>query len=313
MPPKPITNATLPSTVDPFSVAPEPSREMCDDLVDASPIGDESESRGLRDSSSGIGEHRVKRIQVSDINYEDETYRFRASLRFGALKKSIETHGQQLPIVVRRGPGKRKYQIISGFRRATAIRELGWPAVVAITRNELTDEEAFRAAVLENTARKTYSDIDRANVIRRYEEGGHRSDEVATLMGLSKRQKNNLRSLLDLPREVQDAIDNPATHFKTTHALTLKKLTRRYSDLDYPRWITLCNEEALSISQLTRRVNAAYRPNEDRQFETLFNAHGTRWETGEVRFAPVKVKLDELSDAEKTRLRRELIRLLESL
>lgn len=94
-----------------------------------------------------------------------------------------------MPIIVRsygKGRGTR-YQIISGFRRTTAVRDLGFEAIPAVVRTDLEDdEEAFRASVLENTQRKTYSDIDRALVIRGYDERGHTGREIAEVLGLTR-------------------------------------------------------------------------------------------------------------------------------
>ena len=55
----------------------------------------------------------------------------------------------------------------------------------------------MQVAVLDNSARKDFSPLDRANAIRSFERRGYRGRELAALMGLSKRQKNNLRRLLD--------------------------------------------------------------------------------------------------------------------
>ena len=124
-------------------------------------------------------------------------------VRVSDLVKSIKESGQQIPAVVRPHPNQGKgykWQLISGFRRATALAELKATHIAAYVRRDLTDDqEAFRASVLENMARKTYSDIDRAYVIKRHQDAGYTGFEVAALMNLTKRQKNNLLSLLDLP------------------------------------------------------------------------------------------------------------------
>ena len=266
---------------------------------------------------SGIDSGKVEKIALKDIDLEDTTFRFRAVMRVGDLKKSLEAEGLQIPIVVRRYwprvQGKKKYQIISGFRRTTAANALGWNEIAAINRTGLSDEGAFRAAVLENIARKTYSDIDRAYIIKAYKARGYGGAEVGALMHLTKRQTNNLRSLLDLPKAIQAAIDDDTQHFSTTHALTLKQMANKYSKLDMTTWVDVVNKEELSVSQLKRRVNKEHGAELDTGFSGLFQTKGTDWRKGEVRFAPVKVKFSKLSDAEKKKLKGELERVLKKL
>jgi len=73
------------------------------------------------------------------------------------------------------------------------------------------------------------------------------------------------------------------------------------------------NEEKLSVSQLKRRVNKEHGGQASTAFETLFQDRGTDWRKGEIRFAPVKVSLGELSDGEKKKLKGELEKLLAKL
>jgi len=252
-------------------------------------------------------------LKVEDIDRKDTTYMFRAVMRVGDLQKSLQEDGQQIPIIVRRPPHKKMFQIISGFRRTQAAIRLGWTHIAAIVRSGLTDEEAFRASVLENTARKTYSDIDRAYIIRAYRERGHGGEEVAKIMNLTDRQVRNLLSLLDLPREVQAAIDDPDQSFSTTHALTLKKLRAIHPKLEYAKWVAAVNAGKLSVSQLKKQVTKEHKAEATPAFETVFQSRGTDWRKGEIRLSPVKIVIDDMSESEKKKLKAELQRLLEKL
>ena len=154
-----------------------------------------------------ISATEIVHIPLTKLDYDDRSLMFRATLRLADLEASIAAEGQQIPIVVRPTLAGQAYQIISGFRRATAMRELGLPTIAAIVRHDLDDDElAFRAAIIENEQRQTYSDIDRALAILRYEQAGWSSVDVADLMGLRERQKYNLKRLLTLPEAVQAAI-----------------------------------------------------------------------------------------------------------
>ena len=274
---------------------------------------DNDEATPADEPQVGIASGKVEKIPLDAIDLEDTTFMFRAVMRVGDLKRSLEAEGLQIPIVVRRGQGKKKYQIISGFRRTAAASALGWNEIAAINRTGLTDEEAFRAAVLENTARKTYSDIDRAYIIKAYKDRGYGGAEVGGLMNLTRRQANNLRSLLELPKAVQAAIDDDSQHFSTTHALTLKQMANKYSKLVMTTWVKVVNEEELSVSQLKRRVNKAHGAELDTGFTGLFQDKGTNWRKGEVRFAPVKITIGDLSEDEKKKLKGELERVLKKL
>jgi ParB/RepB/Spo0J family partition protein len=263
---------------------------------------------------------QVEHLRLDALDLEDTTFRFRAALRLGPLRDSIAAEGQQLPVVVRKLSARVKpYQIISGFRRATAMAELGTSTIAAIVREDLEDDEAaFRASVLENSQRRTYTDIDRALVIKSYEDRGYGSADTAALMGLSKRQKNNLRGLLDLPRTVRDAIDEPGTPFTATHGLILKQLKRRYRALHYATWVravTRGNDgSGLSVSQLKREVNARYRAaSNEGSVRSIFRTANIRSQEGVYRLQPLKIEPATLSDEERAALKGELSALLAAL
>lgn len=254
----------------------------------------------------------VVHLALSDLNLHDETYMFRAALRVGDLAHSLQHQGQQIPVIVRKHPTKPGFQIVSGFRRATAIAMLGWTTVAAIVR-DLDDEAAFRASVLENTARKTYSDIDRAHVFKAHKDRGFRSDNVGQMMGLTKRQVNNLLGLLELPKSVQEALADPDGAFKATHALYLRKVKRRYPKLDYGKWIKVINAEALSVSQLTRRVNEDLRAKSAPAFGGIFNPKSTALAEGMVHFKPIKIDLKTIGEEERDVLVNDLEAILKAL
>ena len=264
-----------------------------------------------------LGTAKVEHIPLDKLDLADVSYMFRASLRTGPLKHSIASEGQQMPIVVRRkGDG---YQVISGFRRANAMKDLKASTIAAILREDLDDDEdAFRASVLENSQRKTYSDIDRAIVIQKYEERGFTGAAIAEVMGLKERQIRNLKRLLDLPETVRKAIGDPDSKFTATHAITLKALKGKYPALNYGKWVKAVNEgndgQGLSVAQMQRAVNKEYRSGKsEERLGSIFRTDGTDTEKGVWRLQPVKVELEKLSDEDKAQLRGELQWLLDRL
>ena len=69
---------------------------------------------------------RLLQLSLGQLVEGDSTFCFRAALRFGDLAQSIRDEGQQVPIIVRPvAGGSERYQLISGFRRCNAIRDIG--------------------------------------------------------------------------------------------------------------------------------------------------------------------------------------------
>ena len=64
-----------------------------------------------------------------------------------------------------RSEGSHPYQIISGFSRINAIKNLGWEKVLAIVipKDAISDEEALRLNFIENIERKSLNDFDLIN------------------------------------------------------------------------------------------------------------------------------------------------------
>jgi len=256
----------------------------------------------------------LAKLPITKLDFDDRTFMFRVTLRLADLEASIAAEGQQIPIVVRPSVHGEAYQIISGFRRASAMRELGLDTIAAIVRHDLDDDElAFRAAIIENEQRQTYSDIDRALAIIRYEQAGWSSVDVADLMGLRERQKYNLKRLLTLPEVIQVAIDDPNDHCSATHGLVLGQLARRYPDLDVGQWVATINRDQLSITQLRRTIHKAHKPATPPRLGSIFNNKASDRARGVFRFDAVKVVVAELDEQEREQLRGELRELLEVL
>jgi ParB/RepB/Spo0J family partition protein len=248
--------------------------------------------------------HEVVDLPLEQLSLHDHTFMFRAAIRVGALRRSIEAIGQQTPITVR--PGADGYQVISGFRRLRCLRDLDRSTVRAVIRTDLLDDAAaYTASVCENTARKTYSDIDRAIAIKRFEQAGLASLDAASMMGLSKRQKNRLKSLLTLPPSIQAAIDDPEQPFSASHGIVLRKLRSRYPTLKYARWVAETNESALSVAALERRVHATHRQSDPPQ-PSMFRSAETDPEAGTFRLQSIKIDIAELTETERTTLLAEL-------
>jgi ParB/RepB/Spo0J family partition protein len=303
--------------VDAASVEEAKKGDDSTQVSDAPPVVDDDGQRGVNptkpSTSVGITEGKVQLIPLAKMDLEDTTFRFRADLRVGPLVESIKAQGIQIPVVLR-SLMKGKYQIISGFRRIIAAREAGLDAVPAIIR-DLSDEAAFKASVLENTNRKTYSDIDRALVLQAHRDRGLGDDgAVVTLLKLTPRQQQHILSLLTLPVVAQEAIDDPAQHFSATHGLVLRQLSGKYPDLDWGKWVKEVNDGKLSIRDLRTMVNKEHgSKGTTKAFTGIFREAGTDAGKGVFHFSPVKVVVGEMTVEEKVTLKAELQLLLATL
>jgi len=109
---------------------------------------------------------------------------------FDELVASIRRHGILQPVVAR--PANGGYQIVAGERRFRAAQAAGLTTVPAVVR-QISDREALEVALIENIRREDLNPMERARAYRR--------------LGGSRASISNTMRLLDLPEEVQLAID----------------------------------------------------------------------------------------------------------
>lgn len=121
------------------------------------------------------------------------------------LLRSIEEHGQQVPILVRPHPKEDgRYQVAYGHRRLRVLAELGRP-VRAVVRN-LADEDLVIAQGQENSERQDLSFIEKARFARRLEQR-FRRDTILAAMSIYKSDLSNMLSVVArIPDDIVDAI-----------------------------------------------------------------------------------------------------------
>ena len=152
-----------------------------------------------------------------------------------SLIESIATEGgNRIPALVRINPSDADlpYQLLVGSRRRFAINWLnhnGRPELrLSALIVDMSDEEAFRLADIENRERADICELDRARsyqgaVDRFY--GGVQS-RMAEALGLSNSQLSRLLALAQLPQEVVDAFATRA-ELKVRYSELLTPLLRR--------------------------------------------------------------------------------------
>lgn len=150
------------------------------------------------------------------------------------LIESFKAQGrQEVPAIVRRVLGDTVYgfEVICGARRhwtAAWMREHDFPDFkFLIEPRELTDEEAFRLADLENRSRKDLSDYERAadyaRAIERYYEGSQQ--RMAERLEVTKSWLSRYLELAKLPEGILSAFGSPHV-LGIRHAATLAPLLR---------------------------------------------------------------------------------------
>jgi ParB family transcriptional regulator, chromosome partitioning protein len=189
---------------------------------------------------------------------------------FEAFKKSIQDHGQEVPILVRPHPKlEGRYQVAYGHRRLRAAEALGWN-VRAVVR-KMTDAELVIAQGVENSARRDLTYIEKAIFARRLEDKGFDRTVIMDALSTDKGELSKLISVARaVPQEIVEAI-GPAP-----------KAGRR-------RWLVLA--ELMGTEQARRAVERAVRSisheslDTDERFRRVLTAAFSTSRTGPQRSA----------------------------
>lgn len=142
--------------------------------------------------------------------------------------------GNRIPVLVRLTPAGSPcpYELLVGSRRRFSIDWLNHNGRPELFLNalvvELSDEEAFRVADIENREREDISELDRA---RSYEAAVDRfyagvQSRMAEALSLSNSQLSRLLSLAQMPPEVVDAFAT-RDELRVRHSEVLTPLLRR--------------------------------------------------------------------------------------
>jgi ParB family chromosome partitioning protein len=142
--------------------------------------------------------------------------------------------GNRIPVLVRvNPPGEDKpYELLVGSRRRFAVDWLNHNGRPEIRLNamivELSDEEAFRLADIENREREDITELDRArsyqNAVDRFY-GGVQS-RMAEALSLSNSQLSRLLALAQMPDEVVNAFAT-REELRVRHSEVLMPILRR--------------------------------------------------------------------------------------
>jgi len=100
-----------------------------------------------------VGINVLQSIPLSAINSEDSRFRITTKTEIHELVESIQQLGLIHPPILKRCASE--YIIISGFRRITACRHLGWVEIPArILSSEISDKTCTQYAIADNTLQR---------------------------------------------------------------------------------------------------------------------------------------------------------------
>jgi len=150
------------------------------------------------------------------------------------IESIAQEDGNRIPVLVRANPpgSETAYQLLVGSRRRFSIDWLNHNGRPEIRLNalvvDLSDEEAFRLADIENREREDITELDRARsyqtaVDRFY--GGVQS-RMAEALNLSNSQLSRLLSMAQMPEEVVDAFAT-RDELRVRHSEVLTPLLRK--------------------------------------------------------------------------------------
>lgn len=129
------------------------------------------------------------------------------------LADSIKEYGVLQPLIVMRmekelGRGKDvEYELIAGERRLRAAQAAGLPQVPVVIRDS-SGKEKFEVSLVENIQRADLNPIEEALAFKRLsEEFGLTQKEIARRVSKSREAVANTIRLLDLPMEIQKAVE----------------------------------------------------------------------------------------------------------
>ena len=173
------------------------------------------------------------------------------------LANSIIKYGVIQPIVLRNIGDK--YEIIAGERRYKASGLAGLKKVPAIINNT-DDNTSAEIALLENLQRKNLSVIEEAQSYKKLMDRGFTQEEIASKLGVSQSSIANKMRLLNLPKDVQNAL--LYNKISERHARSLLSLP----DADMQR--NLLNKiisEKLTVKQTEEEISAILNRNKEQE------------------------------------------------
>lgn len=203
----------------------------------------------------------VVEIPITEIN----PFKYKGSIQPFAVRddeveilaESIEKYGQLTPCAVR--PYKDSYQIISGHKRLAAARKLGNETLKCIIF-ECDDKTAFELVKHYNIQRDKPFPSEIMQLVAQSKKKDNIADgdeekekltvtEIASLYGLSRKHIYRCYKLRDLPKAVQNAVDEGI--LGTTDIENICNMIKPEHINGFAAWVE-CEDKKISASKLKK-------------------------------------------------------------
>ena len=126
------------------------------------------------------------------------------------LAASIEACGLLQPVLVRKAPGGRSYELVAGERRLRAVKQLGWTELPASIR-DVDDDTLLVLALVENLQREKLSPLEEAHGYETLRNMfGFTQEKIAEAVGKKRSTVANMLRLLNLPPSVRRLLEEGA-------------------------------------------------------------------------------------------------------
>ncbi|WP_410517895.1 ParB/RepB/Spo0J family partition protein [Ehrlichia chaffeensis] len=135
------------------------------------------------------------------------------------LAESISKHGIIQPIIIRKNPHKKGYEIIAGERRWRASILAKLKSVPVIVK-EISDSQCLELSIIENIQRQDLTPIEEAeaysNLINTF---SYTHEDLASIIGKSRSHITNMIRILSLPTSIKSMINDKLISFGHARAL----------------------------------------------------------------------------------------------
>lgn len=163
----------------------------------------EKEAIEFKDGLGGAG--AIEDVLIKDIDLEDRRFQYRVREKVTDLIPSLISEGQLVPVIL--WGKERPFKIIDGYRRVTAISNIGWTSVKAIIRRDISEDDAYRLSFVENVKRKNFTPLDMANAVWKAQAVRNKSSkELAEEFSLSDRQIRRYKELIQFSDPIKEAL-----------------------------------------------------------------------------------------------------------
>ena len=203
------------------------------------------------------------------------------------LVRSVRQHGVLQPIVVR--PVRDRFEVVAGERRWRAAETAGLEAIPAVVM-ALTDQEALELALVENLQREDLNSMERARAYRRLNDDfGLTQEQIADRVGKSQPSVANALRLLNLPRQIQVALESGRItegHARAIVSVATDTGMLRLWERIERRGLSVRESERLARGSISREITARPRLQDpqlrsteqdlSRRYGTKVAIHGTR-------------------------------------